>query len=97
MFHALAAAILGVVEGITEFLPISSTGHLIVAADLLNFNSAARRLKSLFSWARLSLSCGFTGKHFWSKPGSSHVTGVFSISGWQLSWLLFLLPSLACC
>lgn len=41
MFHALAAAILGIVEGVTEFLPISSTGHLIVAADLLKFNSAA--------------------------------------------------------
>lgn len=44
----LKAVLLGVVEGLTEFLPVSSTGHLIIVGDFIHFNGEQAKTFEIF-------------------------------------------------
>ncbi|ALP41127.1 undecaprenyl-diphosphate phosphatase [Aeromonas schubertii] len=82
-YTLLVAFILGVVEGLTEFLPVSSTGHMIIVGHLLGFEGPKAatfevviQLGSILAvvavfWRRLF---GLIGIHFGQKPSQDHAT-----------------------
>ena len=70
----IKAAIMGVVEGLTEFLPISSTGHLILAGSLLNFTGEAAKVfdVAIQSGAMLAVVWEYRKKVFSTVAGVTH-------------------------
>ncbi|MDR1310432.1 MAG: undecaprenyl-diphosphate phosphatase [Burkholderiaceae bacterium] len=60
----LKILLMGVVEGVTEFLPISSTGHLILAGSLLHFTGEKVKVFEIAiqSGAMLSVCCVYRGR-----------------------------------
>lgn len=90
VMEILQAIILGIVEGLTEFLPISSTGHLIVAEDALNFYDASRLFTVFIQTGAIAAVIWFYHKDLWKL-----VVGLFS--GDQASkrfWLVWIVATI---
>lgn len=90
MIEILKALILGIVEGITEFLPISSTGHLIVTERLINFKD----VNELFT-VIIQLGAIFAVVWFYRKDLLEKTIGLFRRDTAALNfWLILIIGTI---
>lgn len=68
----IQAIVLGIIEGLTEFLPISSTGHLIIAEQYINFKDTAK----IFTVA-IQIGAIFAVVWFYRRDLLSKINGLF--------------------
>jgi undecaprenyl-diphosphatase len=88
MTESLAATLLGLVEGATEFLPVSSTGHLILVGHLIGFTGEkADSFDVIIQLGAILAVVVLYWKRFWwlVSPKPLH-----AFSGFRGLWLLFL-------
>ncbi|MEL7638086.1 MAG: undecaprenyl-diphosphate phosphatase [Solidesulfovibrio sp.] len=88
MTETVAATILGLVEGVTEFLPVSSTGHLILVGHLIGFTGEmADSFDVIIQLGAILAVVVLYWKRFWwlVSPKPLH-----AFSGIRGLWLLFL-------
>ena len=103
----LAALILGVVEGLTEFLPVSSTGHLLLAEQWLGIRESDAYLVIIQVGAALAVLLAFQGRlaQLWRERAQASsrdylfklvaAFAVTSVGGLALKVLHFALPDTA--
>ena len=88
MTESLAAVVLGLVEGVTEFLPVSSTGHLILVGHLIGFTGEKADSFDIIIQlgAILAVVCLYWQRFWWLlAPKPLH-----AFSGFRGLWMLFL-------
>ncbi|HWG72335.1 MAG TPA: undecaprenyl-diphosphate phosphatase [Steroidobacteraceae bacterium] len=89
---AIKALILGVVEGLTEFLPVSSTGHLIVVGSLLHWNDEKGKLfEIVIQLAAILAVCWEYRRRLWAVASTLQSEASSRRFAWNL--LLAFLPA----
>lgn len=88
----LQALALGIVEGVTEFLPISSTAHLILVGDLLGFNGpAGKTFEIVIQLGAILAVCVVYWRRLWG--AAVHVTTEVSARNFIRNVILGFLPA----
>lgn len=68
----LIAAFLGLIEGLTEFIPVSSTGHLLLAAHFLGFESTGKAFEVLIQLGAVLAVITVYAKRLWTVFSTAH-------------------------
>ena len=73
MHHdTIVAAILGLLEGLTEFIPVSSTGHVLLAGHFLRFNSPGNAFEVLIQLGAILAILGVYASRLWRIFSTAH-------------------------
>lgn len=89
IFHAI---ILGIIEGLTEFLPISSTGHLIISQRLLNYKDTAELFTVVIQLGAIAAVVWHYRQDLIGKTTGLLKGEKRSIKFWQI-WVLATIPA----
>ena len=87
------ALILGIVQGLTEFLPISSSGHLVLVPRILHWPSPGLAFDTLVHWGTLVAVLAYFHQDYWTLAGdwfSSLFWRRPTTSNSRLAWLLII-------
>lgn len=88
----LQAIVLGIVEGLTEFLPISSTGHLIVAQDMLGFYDASKMFTVVIQMGAILAVMWFYRRQLWEITKGLVRGDALARRFWML-WIIATIPA----
>jgi undecaprenyl-diphosphatase len=93
----IQSIILGIVEGITEFLPVSSTGHLIIFQNLINFQGTNPHYVEMYTYVIQLGAISAVIVLYWKKIKQTLVDFFPSRVGYQKSGLKFWLMIVLAC
>lgn len=68
----LSAAVLGVLEGLTEFIPVSSTGHILLAGHFLGFESAGKTFEVVIQLGAVLAVLSVYAARLWTLFSTAH-------------------------
>ncbi len=88
----LQAIILGIIEGLTEFLPISSTGHLIVAQHLIGYKDVAELFTVVVQVGAIAAVVWFYRQDLLEKTKGLFAKDKSSVLFWR-NWIVATIPA----
>lgn len=92
MMDILRAILLGIIEGFTEFLPISSTGHIIISQDLIGYKDTAQIFTVVIQLGALGAVLWFYRKDLSQKTVGLLRRDKKTLSFWK-NWILATIPA----